>query len=1072
MMNKLSMKLRLMLVIAPLTLVLAIVGALGLNALSGSNASLKTVYEDRTVALSQLAEIDQLMARARGDVARPLAMDEPRLMAESAAKIEQKLADIAEVHAAYMATYLTPEEKELAREFNRRMDLYLGQGLKSAVVALQAGDRARLRDIYGEQIEPQYTQVREQLGKLEELQVRVAREEYLQAASDYAFMRNLFLGLIVLAVLYGAGAGVLQVRNLTSELGGEPAYAREVVRRIAGGDVATPVQVSGKQEGSLLHAMQAMQQQLQQRGETEARQAAETSRVKQGLDVVVTNVMIADADLKVIYVNDSIKKMLAIAESDIKKDVPAFNAHSVVGTNIDLFHKNPAYQRNLLAKLTTTHTARLVLGGRSFSLILNPINDEQGKRLGYVVEWKDMTVELAAQEREQRMVAETARVKQGLDVVVTNVMIADADLNVVYVNNSIKEMLNVAEADIKKDVPSFNARSVVGTNIDTFHKNPAYQRGLLARMTSTHTAKLVLGGRSFSLILNPINDDQGKRLGYVVEWKDMTAELAAAAREQERQEIERRTANENLRIKNALDNVSGNVMIANNEREIVYMNAAVGDMLVKAESDLRKALPHFDARKLMGASIDVFHKNPAHQQGLLSNLRGSYKTEIKVSGLTFGLIASPIVNDKGERLGTVVEWRNRTAEVAVENEVGSIVGAAANGDFTQRVALEGKDGFFKLLAENINQLLQTSEIGLNEVVRVLAALAKGDLTETINADYKGTFGQLKDDANKTVEQLTQIVSQIKGATETINTAAREITAGNSDLSARTEQQAASLEETASSMEELTSTVRQNAENAKQANQLAIGASDIAVKGGSVVSEVVTTMSAINESSKKIVDIISVIDGIAFQTNILALNAAVEAARAGEQGRGFAVVAAEVRSLAQRSAGAAKEIKTLIGDSVEKVGNGSKLVEQAGKTMDEIVTSVKRVTDIMSEITAASQEQSQGIEQVNQTITQMDEVTQQNAALVEEATASARSLEEQAGGLSQSVSRFRLAEPSGSGLPRPVAPVARAAVAAQRPGPRPAARPAAAAAPRRAAAPAKTAGAPVGGERHDEQWTEF
>jgi len=527
--------------------------------------------------------------------------------------------------------------------------------------------------------------------------------------------------------------------------------------------------------------------------------------------------------------------------------------------------------------------------------------------------------------------------------------------------------------------------------------------------------RIAKGGREvwIQASYNPLLDKAGRPYKVVKYATDITvnkqAELAAAAREAERQENERRIANENLRIRNALDNVSGNVMIANNEREIVYMNGAVSEMLVEAESDLRKALPHFDARKLMGASIDVFHKNPTHQSQMLANLRSTYRTEIKIGNLTFGLIASPIINAQGERLGTVVEWKNRTAEVMVETEVGAIVAAAASGDFSRRVGLDGKEGFFKQLAENINQLLETSDIGLNEVARVLGALALGDLTQTVSGDFKGTFGKLKDDANATVSQLTQIVSQIKQATETINTAAKEITAGNSDLSARTESQAASLEETASSMEELTSTVKQNAENAKQANQLAIGASSIAVQGGKVVSEVVSTMSAINESSKKIVDIISVIDGIAFQTNILALNAAVEAARAGEQGRGFAVVAAEVRSLAQRSAGAAKEIKGLIGDSVEKVGNGSKLVEQAGKTMDEIVSSVKRVTDIMSEITAASLEQSQGIEQVNQTITQMDEVTQQNAALVEEATASARSLEEQAGGLSHSVSQFRLIE---------------------------------------------------------------
>ena len=255
--------------------------------------------------------------------------------------------------------------------------------------------------------------------------------------------------------------------------------------------------------------------------------------------------------------------------------------------------------------------------------------------------------------------------------------------------------------------------------------------------------------------------------------------------------------------------------------------------------------------------------------------------------------------------------------------------------------------------------------------------------------------------------LTGIVGQVRVGADTIATASSQIAAGNQDLSSRTEEQASSLKETAASMEELTSTVKQNADNARQANQLAVSASGVAVRGGAVVAQVVDTMGAINTSSKKIVEIIGVIDGIAFQTNILALNAAVEAARAGEQGRGFAVVAAEVRSLAQRSAAAAKEIKTLIGDSVEKVEEGSRQVADAGKTMEDIVGSVKRVTDIMAEITAASQEQTQGIEQINQSITQMDQVTQQNAALVEEAAAAAQSLQEQAGGLLETVSAFRL-----------------------------------------------------------------
>ena len=501
---------------------------------------------------------------------------------------------------------------------------------------------------------------------------------------------------------------------------------------------------------------------------------------------------------------------------------------------------------------------------------------------------------------------------------------------------------------------------------------------------------------------------------------DSTSLVATMKRMQEqlreRREHDQRELAENLRIKSALDKVESNVMLADANFNIIYMNDTVTAMMNRNDAELKKVLPQFDSRKLIGANIDVFHKNPAHQRGMLTNLRSTYKTQIKVGTLTFALTANPVVDSKGERVGTVVEWLDRTAEVAVENEVGGIVQAANDGDFSKRLPLEGKDGFFKRLAEGINGLTQTSEVGLNEVVRVLGALAKGDLTEKITNDYKGTFGKLKDDSNQTVAQLTSIVSQIKEATDSITTASQEIAQGNTDLSQRTEEQASSLEETASSMEELTSTVKQNADNARQANQLAVSASDVAVKGGTVVGQVVTTMSSINEASKKIVDIISVIDGIAFQTNILALNAAVEAARAGEQGRGFAVVASEVRNLAQRSAAAAKEIKTLISDSVEKVDSGTKLVDQAGKTMEEIVGSIKRVTDIMGEITAASQEQSSGIEQVNQAITQMDEVTQQNAALVEQAAAAAESMQEQAGTLVQTVARFKLAHDT-AGAPK-------------------------------------------------------
>ena len=344
---------------------------------------------------------------------------------------------------------------------------------------------------------------------------------------------------------------------------------------------------------------------------------------------------------------------------------------------------------------------------------------------------------------------------------------------------------------------------------------------------------------------------------------------------------------------------------------------------------------------------------------------------------------------------------------AVNGQIQALVEAAARGDFSVRGDEAGHEHEVRKMVAGLNRLMQTSDTGLHEISRVLGALAQGDLTEQITYEGQGTFGQLKEDCNKTVDYLSAIVKQIKDAARTIDTASREITQGNGDLAQRTENLAGSLEETASAMEQLTGTVKQNAENARQANQLAVGASDVAVKGGAVVKQVVSTMNGISASSRKIADIVGTIDGIAFQTNILALNAAVEAARAGEQGRGFAVVATEVRSLAQRSTNAAREIKQLISESVSTVEAGSKLVHEAGQTMDEIVNSVMRVTDIMAEITAASQEQSAGIEQVNQAIIRMDDVTQQNAALVEQAAAAAESMQVQSGSLVQTVALFRL-----------------------------------------------------------------
>jgi len=429
-------------------------------------------------------------------------------------------------------------------------------------------------------------------------------------------------------------------------------------------------------------------------------------------------------------------------------------------------------------------------------------------------------------------------------------------------------------------------------------------------------------------------------------------------------ETERAQAAENARIRQALDKVSTNVVLADASHRIIYLNETAEATFARTQLEIRKSLPGFDAARLRGSTLDVLSAEPAQQRRTLEVMTGSIVEDRVLGGCTFRTVANPVVTRDGERIGTVMEWTDRTPEVAVEKEMQSMLTATLGGDLTQRISLEGKTGFFEALARSVNQL---------------------------------------------ADNMAEIVAKVKHAAAEVYRGAEEISQGNANLSQRTEEQSSSLEETASSMEEMTSTVKQNADNAGQANQLAIAARDQAEKGGAVVSKAVRAMTDINDASKKIADIIGVIDEIAFQTNLLALNAAVEAARAGEQGRGFAVVASEVRNLAGRSATAAKEIKELIQDSVRKVEDGSVLVTQSGQTLEQIVAAVKKVSDIVAEIAAASREQSSGIEQVNRAIMQMDELTQQNAALVEQATAASQAMAQQAGELNEMMSRYRLAE---------------------------------------------------------------
>jgi len=490
----------------------------------------------------------------------------------------------------------------------------------------------------------------------------------------------------------------------------------------------------------------------------------------------------------------------------------------------------------------------------------------------------------------------------------------------------------------------------------------------------------------------------------------------------------------NLQIKTALDTVSASVMMADADQRIMYMNRSLQSLLQQLAPEMRRVLPDLDPARLFGARVDAFQAPGAAPIGIVSEASGTLSAELRLGALTLNTTSNPVLDAQGQRVGTVIEWVDRTQELRVEEEVAAIVAAAQAGDLTARIRLDGKQRFFERLAGGINGLL---------------------------------------------DNVKQVVTHFKAAATAVQRGAEEISDGNSNLSQRTERTAASLEQTASSMEQMTATVKQTADNAGQANQLAMAARQQAEKGGAVVGSAVRAMSAINGASRKIADIIGVIDEIAFQTNLLALNAAVEAARAGEQGRGFAVVATEVRNLAGRSATAAKEIKALIQDSVAKVDEGSKLVDESGRTLSEIVNAVKKVTDIVAEIAAASREQSSGIEQVNKTVMQMDSTTQQNAALVEQAASASRGIVEHAQTLSAVISKYRIGDAADAGAaverrtaarpwigkPAPAKPAPAKPASAK-----PASASSAAPAPASAKAPRRTAVSPAAAS--DSEWQEF
>lgn len=1059
----------------------------------------------------------------------------------------------------------------------------------------------------------------------------------------------------------------------------------------------------------------------------------------EALELINSNVMIADETNCIIYVNRAVVDFLREAERDIQRDLPNFSVDNLVGTNIDDFHKNPSHQRNMLANLKGNYKTSIAVGGRVFDLNAKPIFDNNSKRLGTVVEWIDGAAKAQVQAIEKSLASieyrldgtiihanqnfldalgysldeikgkqhslfvgdsfsksseyqdfwsalnkgeyqtgefiflgkggkeiwiqasynpimgpgnkpfrvvqyasdvtpakmesiNASRLKLALDSATSNVMMADANYNIIYLNPALTAFLTDAESDIQKELPNFKVAGLIGKNIDVFHKNPAHQRGMLEKLKETYKTSILVGGRSFNLVATPTFSNTGERIGTVVEWQDgsSTGIVAAITRSQAVIEFDREgkivTANENFLkvVGYSLDEIVGkhhsifcepdyvaspaykafwealqkgeaqisefkrfgkggkeiwisasynpvldltgrvvrvvkaatditneialrkevamislvanetdnSVIITDANEKIEYVNPGFTKMtgytleevrgkkpgdflqgqLTSAETK-REIRESINSQKPLYTEILNYHKNgtsywvslainPVFDKNgkieryisIQSNVtatkekaldltlqmeaisRSQGVIEFKMDG-TIVTANKNFLDVMGYTLDEIVGKHHRMfceKEYAASNDYRAFWDALKRGEFMsaefKRIGKNGKEVYIQASYNPIYDLsgnpvkvikyaTETTESavarienerGMKESMAVLTEVSEGNLTQRMSGDYMGAFSQIKVALNATIDKLTDIVMQIKAAAEQVNSAASEISSGSGDLAQRTQQQASSLEETAASMEELTGTVRQNSENAKNANNLAAQARSVAEEGGKVANDAVSAMGNIEHSSQKISEIIGVIDEIAFQTNLLALNAAVEAARAGEAGKGFAVVASEVRSLAGRSASASKEIKTLINESSQEVKSGSALVTQAGKTLGEIVTSVKMVADIIGDIAVASQEQATGISEVSSAVTQMDEMTQQNAALVEENEAAASSLVDQARQLDEMMRFFKVDE-SDEGSATPIARSAikspaktstSAAVSAKPPAPKPSAKPAA------------------------------
>ena len=902
MLKNLDIKGRLVVTLVLLMVPLLGVSGFGLMSMDRNNESLRTVFEDRTIPVSQLSRIRNLILNNRVRLNASAAFRSTEENVQTLSAIEKNVEDINTQWAAYMATFLTDEERGLAGSFAADRTKYETEVLKPALAGIRGQNYPELMRILSGANRQLSETISEDIDRLVDLQLREAKVEYAVAQGRYAWSRNVSIGGILLGLALSGWFSWGTLRRIIEPL----KRAMHHLERVAEGKLDDTIVIEHQDEiGGLLETMRSMQTKLKADITETQRLLAETTRIRIALDNVSTGVLIADAERNIIYMNKAVGRVLGEAEADLRKVLPNFDSKALMGASIDVFHKNPGHQRQLLESLSSPHKAQIEIGGRTMALTANPVFDAEGKRLGVSLEWLDRTAEVQAEREINEIVLAASRGelanrialegKQGFQRQVSEGINRTLDAVVGPLNMAASYIDRISKGDIPEQI------------------------------TDSYQGDFEAIKRSLNRCIDSINV-------FIADMNHMSAEHDSG-------EIDATID---------ADKFSGAYRV---------MAEGVNNMVLGHINVKKKAMDCFKAfgEGNMDASIEQFPGKKRFVNETIEQVRGNIKT----------LIA----------------------------DVDLLSQAAREGRLETR-ADDGKHrGDFRKIVQGVNDTLDAVIGPINEVMRVLAAMEQGDLTQRIDTHYAGELELLRDAANNTAEKLTTTVVDVLQAADSLAGAADQVSSTSQALSQAASEQAASVEETSASIEQMAASVNQNAENAGITEGMASKAAKEAAEGGEAVTKTVDAM-------KQIAAKIGIIDDIAYQTNLLALNAAIEAARAGEHGKGFAVVAAEVRKLAERSQVAAQEIGELADGSV-------RMAERAGTLLNEMVPSIGKTSDLVQEIAAASMEQSSGANQVNQAMNQMSQITQQNASSSEELAATAEEMTSQAEQLQQLMSFFRV-----------------------------------------------------------------